>query len=144
MKNNTIIIDSSVVAKWYLLDEPSESASRIKLDFLAGTTLLAAPLLIYYEVNNIIRSASLSFRISQSQAKKAYGAFLELNFTTYHSKQLLEEALQTALEINISSYDATYIALAEYLNVPFYTSDEKLVEKAGSKLVKNLESYGKD
>lgn len=141
MKSNTIIIDSSVIAKWYLPDEPSESASRIKLDLIARIIQPAAPLLIYYEVNNVIRSASLSFRMNQKEAKKAYSAFLELNFTVYHSRQLLEKALEKALELDISSYDASYTCLAEYLQVPFYTADEKLVAKAQDKLVKNLEEY---
>lgn len=143
MKNNQIIIDSSVIAKWYLPDEPSEPAFRIKQDFIDKKTSLAAPLLIYYEVNNILRSAAKSFRVNKKEADKAYRAFLELDFKAHHSKELLNDALQKAIELDISSYDASYVALAEYLEVPFYTTDEKLIKKADNKLVKNLEGYSR-
>lgn len=141
MKKNQIIVDSSVVAKWYLPDEPSEQAFKIKQDFENNLLVLAEPLLIYYEVNNIIRSAAKSFRVNKQEADKAFGAFLGLNFRIHHSRQLLESALSKALDLDISSYDASYIALAEYLEIPFYTADEKLVKKAKSKFVKSLADY---
>lgn len=141
MKQKTIIVDCSVIAKWFLPDEPSEQAFRIKQDFTNKLILLAEPLLIYYEVNNIIRSASLQLRVNKKEADEAYNAFLELNFVVYHSKQLLERALQKAISLDISSYDASYVALAEYLRIPLYTSDQKLLLKTKNNLIRDLKDY---
>lgn len=142
MKQKTIIVDSSVIAKWFLPDEPSEQAFRVKQDFTNKLLLLAEPSLIYYEVNNIIRSAAVSFRVNKKEANEAYGAFLELNFIVYHSKQFLEHTLQKAIDLDVSSYDASYIALAEYLNIPMYTADKKLLLKTKSNLIRDLKDYG--
>lgn len=66
---------------------------------------------------------------------------LQLDFTVYSSVALLKEALRLAIVLDITSYDASYIALAEYLKVPVFTADEKLVKKASSNLVKGLLDY---
>jgi len=139
--SRVIIIDASVVAKWLLDDEKSLQADKIKEEFLNNSVTIQAPTVIYYEINNLLKSSAISQRISSLKAVKVYQDFLDLDFTTYSSKELLADTLNKALELNISSYDASYIALAEYLKVSLYTADEKLVKKAKSPLVKNLSDY---
>lgn len=136
-----IIIDSSVAIKWYLPDEQDGKALRIKSDFTDKIILIAVPLLFFYEVSNILKTASKSLRIAKEDSTKAYQDLMDLNFMIYSSKKLFKEAFKAALTLDITSYDASYIILAEYLQVPFYTADEKLIKKAKSKWVKNLEEY---
>lgn len=137
----TIIIDASVVAKWLLPDENNLIADIIKKAFANREIAVAIPSLIFYEINNLLKSAVLSKRISAKDSVDFYESFLNLNFTILWSKELLKNTLQKALDLNISSYDASYVALAEYLNIPFYTADEKLVEKIGSRLVLPIKVY---
>lgn len=139
--NKSILIDASVVAKWLLPDEEDLIADSIKEDFAKRIIAISVPAFIFYEINNLLKSAVLSGRINAKDAIRLYGDFLDFEFTVYWSRQLLKAALEKALEFNISSYDAGYVVLAEYLQVPFYTADEKLVKKASSKLVKPLENY---
>lgn len=141
MNSRQIIIDSSVAIKWYLPDEHNDKALAIKSDFTDGTVLIAIPALFFYEVNNILRTVSKSLRIAREDSIKAYQNLLELSFMVYSSKELFKAALEKALTEDISSYDASYIALAEYLQVPFYTADQKLIKNTQSKWVKNLEEY---
>lgn len=136
-----LIIDSSVVIKWYLPDEFNPQALKLKTDFSSEIIAISVPLIIFYEVNNILRTTTKQLRIDSDKAIKAYGDFLDLNFQTYASKELLQKTLETAFKLDVSSYDASYIALAEQLNIPFYSADEKLVEKAKSSLVLSLEEY---
>ncbi|MEK7616530.1 MAG: type II toxin-antitoxin system VapC family toxin [Patescibacteria group bacterium] len=135
------VIDASVVAKWLLADESSFKADILKDDFRDKEIEIYIPSLLFYEVNNLLKSATLSGRINGEKAQEFYSAFLKLNFIVYDSKKLLEAALKMAIDLNISSYDGSYIALAEYLNIPFYTADENLVKKAKSKLVKSITKY---
>lgn len=135
------VIDASVAAKWLLTDEPNPQAEILKDDFRNKDISICVPIFLFYEVNNLLKSATLSKRISTKNAHDLYQEFLDLDFTIYHSRQLLELTLQKALDLDISSYDASYIALAEYLEIPFYTADEKLVKKAKNKLVKSLADY---
>lgn len=136
-----IIIDSSVIAKWYLPDERDNQALKIQQDFSSKTIFISVPLLIFYEVNNILKNAAKSLRISKEKTYQAYEDLLQLDFTVYSSTALFKKALQLAIVFDITSYDASYIALAEYLKVPLFTADEKLINNIDSKLVLPLKAY---
>ncbi len=139
--NTTLILDSSVIAKWFFSEENSTKALKIKDKFAENSISIAIPLLLYYEVNNILKTAVKSFRVDADEAKEVYGSFLQLNFVAYSSESILENTLKIALDYDISAYDASYIALAEYLQIPFLTADRKLLNKISSKLVINLDDY---
>lgn len=139
--SRVIIIDASVAAKWLLDDEESVYANKIKNEFLDNKVSIQVPIVIYSEVNNLLKSAILSQRINFLKALKVYQSFLDLDFTTFYSKELFVSTLNIALNLGISSYDASYVALVEYLKIPLFTADEKLVKKANSSLVKSLEDY---
>ncbi len=137
-----IIIDASIVAKWLLPDEDDFIANTIKRAFENRQVEIAVPIFIFYEVNNLLKSAALSNRISFRDSLDFYENFLNLNFNIHSSKLLLKNTLQTALEFEISSYDASYIALAEYLKIPFYTADLKLLQKVkNNKFIKDLKTF---
>lgn len=141
MNFRQIIIDSSVAIKWYLPDELDDQALAIKSDFKNGSILIAIPVLFFYEVNNILRTVSKSLRIEKEDSVNVYQNLLELGFIAYSSKDLFKATLEKALLKDISSYDASYVVLAEYLQIPFYTADEKLIIKTQSKWVKSLKEY---
>lgn len=137
-----IVIDSSVVGKWFFpTEEDSKKALDIKNDFFRQQITICIPVLIYYEINNLLKTAIKSFRVDRKKASRAYQGLLNLNFTIYSSKELFNLTLDKAVSLDISSYDASYIALSELLNIPFYTADKKLILKAKSKLVKDLKGY---
>lgn len=114
MTTNSIIVDSSVIAKWFFPDEEtSESALKIKQDFIQKSLSIYIPPLIFYEVNNLIKTAIKSLRINKKKAFTAYNGFLNLNFIVYFPKKLLEATLERAVNLDLSSYDATYVALSK-------------------------------
>ncbi|MBU2559444.1 type II toxin-antitoxin system VapC family toxin, partial [archaeon] len=56
MEGNTkIVVDASVVAKWFLEEVHSEMAEAIRKDYADGLLDLAAPSLLPYEVLNALR-----------------------------------------------------------------------------------------
>jgi predicted nucleic acid-binding protein len=140
-KSRTIIPDSSVIAKWMLLDEDNVKALDIKNLFVTGQLSIALPALTFYEVNNLLRSAVKSQRIEPEEALRAFDDFLALNLTSYSSGSLLKKALRIALNFDISTYDASYLALAEELKSQFITTDQKLLNKVESKFIIKLEDF---
>jgi predicted nucleic acid-binding protein len=141
VNNSTVILDSSVIAKWFFPESNSKKALEIKDKFTDNTISIVIPLLLYYEVNNLLKTAVKRFRIDEDDAIKVYHAFLQLNFISYSTELLLKKTLEIAIKYNISSYDASYIALAEYLQFQFVTADKKLVSAASNKLVVDLEKF---
>jgi len=138
----TIIIDSSVAAKWFFPDEENSRESlKIKTDFVEGEINICVPTLIYYELNNLLKTAINTLRIDRDLANQAYKGFLSLNLISYSTSELLVSTLEKAVEFNISSYDASYLALAEYLRIDFYTADEKFLNTVKSKFAKSLMLY---
>lgn len=142
LNNQNIIIDASVFVKWFLPDEEdTNQALQIKKDYAQGAIFISLPSITIYEVNNVLRSAVSRSRMSQKDAFLQFRSFLGLDFIIYSTRELQERILEKAIGLDISSYDASYIVLVETLKFPFYTADQKLIQKAKSPLVKNLSTY---
>ncbi|MGI8419392.1 MAG: type II toxin-antitoxin system VapC family toxin, partial [Candidatus Levyibacteriota bacterium] len=131
----------SVIAKWFFVEDDSDNALIIKEAFTSNKISVAIPLLLYYEINNLLKTAVKKYRIDENDAAEVYKAFLQLNFVTYSSEFLMEKTLAIAIKHDISSYDATYIALAEYLQIKLLTADQKLLNKVQNKFVIHLNNY---
>jgi len=89
--------------------------------------------LVYYEVANAIWKKYKKLKIIGR--KEAYEAVdkaldtLKYLIKTYPYSELLKESFKTAEELNITVYDAAYIALAKKLNAKFITLDEELYRR---------------
>lgn len=141
MRTSAIILDSSVAAKWFFSEENSDTAAKIKDDFESGIISIAVPTVFYYEINNLLKTATKRLRINAKNAQNVYEAFLKLSFVAYTSEDLMRKTLGKAIEFDISSYDASYIALADHLQKPFFTADKKLLNKIKNKYLFDLKTY---
>lgn len=142
MNNSEIIVDSSVILKWLFQNETLITpALKIKKDFASKKVLISVPYLFFYEVSNVLKNGIKKDRVDTEIAKTFYKVLLQLALTVHSSKELLSEAFNKAVDLDISSYDASYLVLAEYLKIPFYTADEKLLQKAKGKYFYHLRQY---
>lgn len=140
--NTDIIIDSSVALKWFFPEEEySSEALEIKKYFTEKEIVISVPILFFYEVGNVLKNSVRSSRIDSSKAKTVYEKFTYAEFIIYSSKELFKNAFEKANSLDITFYDASYVVLAEYLKIPFYTTDERLLQKAKGKYVCHLREY---
>ncbi len=143
-----IILDTSVVIKWFLRDEDDVDVSDMLFeDFRNKKILVSEPYLIDYELSNVISLAVKRNRISLDDGAELIDKFHSLpiikhTFTIENTIQVFHNSLN----LNISSYDSYYVTLSEYFNAPFYTADISLVKKCFGviKNIKELSSYKKD
>ena len=142
---NKVILDNSIIVKWYLKDEEyNTEAEKIFSDLRNKKIILVEPLLVYYEFNNVINIALKRKRLSQDDALKSLSSFSSLPIIQY---RFLEEhyihIFENAIKLNISSYDSVYITLSEYMNLPFFTVDKVLIEKSKgfNKNIKYIDEY---
>jgi len=50
-----IVVDASVITRWYLNEEWSDLSLKLRDDYEQGNLILIAPFLIYYEIGNALR-----------------------------------------------------------------------------------------
>jgi len=90
---------------------------------------LAAPGLIAYETANIIRRHERAAQISSDQAAQAHTDLLDLPIEHWPYELLAPRAWQ--LRHNLSSYDASYVALAELTSTTLVTLDRRVAAAPG-------------
>lgn len=92
-------------------------------DALTGVDL-AAPSLLPFEVANIIRRHELAALITADQAAQAHSDLLSLAIEQWPYDLLASRAWR--LRKNLTTYDASYVALAELLGAVLVTLDGRI------------------
>jgi predicted nucleic acid-binding protein len=86
---------------------------------------LAAPSLLPFECSNIIRRHGLAGLVSADQAAQAHADLLALPVEHWPYELLGLRVWE--LRMNLSSYDASYVAVAELTQAPLITLDTRIV-----------------
>jgi predicted nucleic acid-binding protein len=120
-----IVVDASVVGP-ALIDEDGDG-ERFRAR-LAGERL-AAPALIDLEVLSAWRGISRSGRLSDRRAERARAHLAALPLARASHGRLMNRIWD--LRDNLTSYDAAYVALAEFLQTVLVTADSKLAGAPG-------------
>jgi len=120
-----VVCDASALVA-ALLD--GGAAGRWAADAL-NTSDLAAPSLAVFEAANIIRRHELAGQVSEDQASQAHGDLLDLSIELWPYELVAPRAWE--LRRNLSSYDASYVALAELVGAGLVTLDERIARAPG-------------
>ncbi len=133
-----VVVDASVVVKWFNMEEHSESAERLKDKHLKSEITLVSPVLLVFEVLNALR---YNPELGASDVKEAFNDLLGIQVKLYPAEEWLSHAVLMAYDHGLTIYDASYIALANHLNCLLYTADSKLLKiKLGN--IKHIELLG--
>lgn len=119
-----LVVDASVVVKWYIPERDHAAALALREDYLDGDVDLFAPSLLPFEVINALRYSGDydgDSLVAAAQSITDYG--IELR-----SFADAGDIATTANELDIAIYDASYLALAATIDSPAYTADERLLE----------------
>jgi predicted nucleic acid-binding protein len=92
---------------------------------------IAAPALVTYETANVIRKHELAGQISPDQSAQAHADLLDLAIELWPYDLLAARAWE--LRMNLSIYDASYVALAEFTDLTLITLDKRLAKATGTK-----------
>lgn len=130
-----VVIDASVVLAWLLPDEQASPAANSLYEQAAkGEITFASPQLLLYEVLNGLRSAVIQKRLPKKLLQRSIAQLLQLDITFYPQADISLDIVNQALKLNLSVYDAAYVALSQQLNTTLYTTDAKLANKISSKI----------
>lgn len=120
-----VVCDASAVVA-VLLD--AGPVGRWATDALTGADL-AAPSLLPFEAASIIRRHELTGLITADQAAQAHSDLLDLAIEQWPYDLLAPRAWQ--LRENLTTYDASYVALAELLGTAIVTLDRRIGRAPG-------------
>jgi|SRR5690625_3789862 len=120
-----VVCDASAVVA-ILLDAGPDG--RWATEAIAGVDL-AAPSLLPFEVANIIRRHELAAIVTADQAAQAHSDLLDLAIEQWPYDLLVPRAWQ--LRQNLTTYDASYVALAELLGTSVVTLDRRIADTPG-------------
>lgn len=115
-----VVCDASAVVA-VLLDSGPDG--RWATDALTDVEL-AAPSLLPFEAANIIRRHVLAGVISADQAAQAHSDLIDLAIEQWPYELLVPRAWQ--LRHKLTTYDASYVALAELLEATLVTLDRRI------------------
>ena len=121
-----IVVDASVVLE-SLLRTPAAKAVERRL-FDSGETL-HAPHLIDIEAAQVIRRYAANGEIDGGRGRAALADLADLPLRRYPHDLLLPRIWE--LRNNLTAYDAAYVALAEALDAPLITRDQRLAAASG-------------
>lgn len=120
-----IVVDASVLAP--ALGDDTDEGDRFRA-CLRGESL-AAPELVDPEVASVLRRRRAEGRLDDRRAAQALADLIALPLRRTPHRPLLVRCWE--LRDNLTIYDATYVALAELLDVPLVTADRRLSRAPG-------------
>jgi predicted nucleic acid-binding protein len=121
-----IVIDASAVIE-ILLNTPA--AKTVAARVLDPSQSVAAPHLLDVEVLQVLRRYTRAGELDSHRGQQAIQDLLDLPIVRYPHDPLLHRVWE--LRDNVTAYDAVYIALAEALDAPLLTCDERLAVAPG-------------
>ncbi|MEF8776213.1 MAG: type II toxin-antitoxin system VapC family toxin [Haloarculaceae archaeon] len=132
-----IVVDASVVAKWYIPERHHEPARALRDGYFNGRHTLRAPAVLPFEVVNALKYSGHyagDRLVEASRTLPEYG----IDLVPYHETGPVAEV---AADLDVPLYDASYLALAQTTDATVYTADSGLLEATDSSSVSECSSH---
>ena len=121
-----IVLDASAAIDWLL---QTRAGRHIEQRIYSRNESLHAPHLLDLEVTQALRRLAQAGTISPTRADEAIQDLQDLRIARYPHVVFLPRIWR--YRHNLSAYDAAYVALAEELDAPLLTRDNRLAGASG-------------
>ena len=136
-----IVVDASVVVKWFVEEEFTEQALSLVGDYERRSIDLRSTQMMPFEVMNALR---YNVELGQTELENAGDALMRFRVALYPLLgDLKTVCLKLAYLYGLTVYDASYLALGELLSSDVYTADRKFIEKTkkGEGVLRHIGEY---
>ena len=122
---SALVVDASVLVAAVTEGPVAEWA----VSQLARSEALLAPHLVIAEAANVLRRARAAKELSSAAAAAAHSSLMDLELTLFGYAPFADRIWE--LTTNLSAYDAWYVAVAEAVEAPLATLDQRLTRASG-------------
>lgn len=130
-----IVLDASAVVSILFNSGPDAEPIRERIESPGES--IHVPHLLDIEVLHVLRRQTLRGPLAGKRAATGLQDLENIKMTRYYHAPLLGRIWD--LRENVTAYDAAYVALAEALDAPLVTMDERLARAPGNRA--NVELY---
>jgi predicted nucleic acid-binding protein len=121
-RRREVVLDSSVVVKWFSTENKTEEALRLRDSYTQGSLKLTVSEILIAEVANALRYKP---DYDTEKLKKALTSLLGLHLNIIHlNETILARTVEIAYEGKVAFYDALPVAIAERREAVCITADE--------------------
>ncbi|PYP30420.1 MAG: hypothetical protein DMD49_10570 [Gemmatimonadetes bacterium] len=118
-----LVLDASVLGRWIF--QPNDAvAGALRVEFEAGELTIAVPALVFLELLNV---AGRQLRWAVDELTELADRIQKSGFDVLEPDLAL---VATWVARGLTAYDASYVALAEQLDMPLATGDRLILELA--------------
>lgn len=126
--SSTVCVDGNIVVRLVLFADDKVIQSLWK-NWESDEVQFVAPSLLHYEVLNSLYQYQKHGLISSASLERTLDAALSLPVDLVDDDHIHRRAITLAAEYKLAAaYDAHYLALAEWMDIEFWTADMRLVK----------------
>lgn len=135
MTDRMVCVDASFFVNLLKTEDSDSSYQEIWQQWQVEACIIVAPTLMRYEVCNALHRAMVGGQLLPNETENLLERILNLDIALYGDAELHRQALKIARRENLpASCDAHYLALAERLEIEFWTGDRCLFNAVRSRL----------
>jgi predicted nucleic acid-binding protein len=120
------VVDASVAVKWLFEEQDSEAAEALLISAGEDNLKLVAPTILPAEVANALWKRMRRGDLDRRKTLETGQRFEEICPLLLPIENLVQRALELAIDSRHPVYDCLYVALAEELPADLITADERL------------------
>jgi len=120
------VVDASVAVKWLFEEQDSEAAEALLISAGEDNLKLVAPTILPAEVANALWKRMRRGDLDRRKTLETGQRFEEICPLLLPIEDLVQRALELAIDSRHPVYDCLYVALAEELPADLITADERL------------------
>lgn len=135
-----IVADASVIVKWFVEEDYTKNALKMKKDYITGKIDIWSTQLMPFEVLNALR---YNQQLAQDEIAKTSNSLSKFKIALHPLvDEIAELCIQDALKYGLSVYDSSYLALSKAFDKDLYTADERMLSKVPRKeRIAHLKEY---
>jgi len=127
LEKKKVVADASAIVKWFVEEDSSDAARRMRDSFVTGKLAISIPSLLFYEALNALWQSGL---YREEELVLLARSLSKYGFDVHEPRgKIYEQSATLSSRQDISIYDATYVSLALQLRATLFTADSELIEK---------------